>query len=78
MNPNEAAKRIGTELGQSNPKGDARLEVDLGASDRYVVDGDCVNGYGVKHSRRICKGLTMAQAVAVAKALADTTPDPKN
>jgi len=29
MNPNEAAKQIGTELGQSNPRGDARLAAAL-------------------------------------------------
>jgi len=49
MNPNEAAKQIGTELGQSNPMGDERLAaalekpMDSTPEPRFVVR---VNAYG--------------------------------
>lgn len=36
MTPNEAARQIGTELGQSNPRGDARLAADLGKPSETV------------------------------------------
>lgn len=56
MNPNEAAKRIGTELGQSNPKGDARLAVAL-AQPSEIVKRYCYSVvrdvYGIKSAEMV-------------------------
>jgi len=53
MTPNEAAKQIGTELGQSNPKGDARLASDLAqpTTQHTQTPGPWhVNGYGYRRN----------------------------
>jgi len=46
MNPNEAAKRIGTELGQSNPRGDARLAEALAQPTTQHTEVLCVKDHG--------------------------------
>lgn len=46
MNPNEAAKQIGTELGQSNPKGDERLAAALAQPTTQHTEVLCVKDQG--------------------------------
>ena len=85
MTPNEAAKQIGTELGQSNPKGDARLAADLAAEpysiyesegrfhlidgEGFVLDRDATRGVVEYH----CTLLNDAYAAGYAAALAKAT-----